>query len=122
MKKQLRKRSAQGGGTNAAGRELIESVRQAHHAVTSGDWSSLRLREVEVPAPDEYGPRQVRAVRDSLAVTQRTFARLLGVSPELVEHWEQGIRRPSLLARRLLDQIRHDPGAYLAAVMRRRAV
>lgn len=108
--------------TNAAGRELLESVRQAHHAVGSGDWSSLTVREAEIPEPRDYGPKQVRAVRESLGVTQRLFARLIGVSPELVEHWEQGLRRPSPLARRLLDQIRKNPSDYLSHLMRRRAV
>ena len=108
--------------TNAAGRELLDSIREAHRAVVTGDWSSLTVREAEVPEPRVYGPAEVRALRSRLGVTQRLFARLVGVSPELVEHWEQGLRRPSPLARRLLDQIRENPSAYLSSLIRRRAV
>jgi DNA-binding transcriptional regulator YiaG len=37
------------------------------------------------------------------------FAQMLGVSAALVRSWECGQRKPSLIARRLLDLIRANP-------------
>ena len=116
-KKPTRRRSPR---TNAAGRELLAAVKQMRDAAVSGNLTGFRIREVEIPDPAGYRPQDVRAVRGRLGVTQRLFARLLGVSPELIEHWEQGVRHPSPLARRLLDRIVADPDAYLAALLRRK--
>jgi DNA-binding transcriptional regulator YiaG len=99
--------------TNAAGRKLMAAL---------GDIQSGRVtvREVEIREPAGYGPAQVRALRGELGVSVAVFARLVGVTPGQVEHWEQGRRDPSPLARRLLDRIAADPAGYLAALVRRR--
>lgn len=44
------KRKLSGTKTNKAGRELLEAVREAHRAVTTGDFSGITIREVEIPA------------------------------------------------------------------------
>ena len=53
----------------------------------------------EVPIPD-IGPRDVRALREGLNVSQMVFARMVGASAGLVRAWEQGARVPSPMARR----------------------
>jgi hypothetical protein len=50
------------------------------------------------------------------------LADLVGVSPELVEYWEQGRREPTRVAGRLLDHIVADPQRYLASLVKRRTV
>ena len=52
-------------------------------------------------------------------MSQAVFAKVMGVSTELVQHWEQGIREPSGIARRLLDRVNADPAAFLAGIVRR---
>jgi len=74
------------------------------------------VRTVEIPEPNVYSARQIRAIRDSLGVSQAVFAHLLGVSVILVKSWERGSREPSPLARRLLDTIKADPSRWLATV------
>lgn len=108
--------------TNAAGRELLEAVRELRHAVVTGDYSKLTIREVAIPEPEAYRPDDIRRLRELLGVSQALFGRLLGVSPELVAHWEYGVRIPSPLARRLLDRVRMNPPEYLASLIRRRQV
>jgi DNA-binding transcriptional regulator YiaG len=108
--------------TNAAGRALMEAVRQAHRAVTTGDLTGITIREVEIPSPGEYGPKEVKALRTTLGVSHRVFAELMGVSRELVSQWEYGTRHPAPLARRLLDKINEDPAAYFASLVRQRRV
>ena len=46
------------------------------------------------------------------------FGRIVGVSTETVEHWEQGIRRPAASARRLMDQIKSNPDQFLHWLLR----
>ena len=108
--------------TNAAGRELIEAVGQAHRAITTGDLTGITIREVEIPRPGEYGPKEVKALRQTMGVSHRVFAELIGVSRELVCQWEYGTRHPAPLARRLLDRISEDPMTYFASLVKRRAV
>jgi putative transcriptional regulator len=107
--------------TNRAGRELLQAVREAHRAVTTGDYSGITIRHVQIPDPGEWGPRQVRALRGQLGVSQRVFAELLGISKELAAHWEYGVRKPARLACRLLDKINEDPAGYMKSLIIRKA-
>lgn len=79
------------------------------------------VRTVEIPDPTPYAAKDVRATRDRLRVSQAIFAKLLGVSTELVEHWEQGICAPRGIARRLLDEVNRDPAGYLSRHLRQAA-
>src|SRR6476661_3950079 len=104
-----------------AGRELLAALAEVRAAVLSGDpHHGMTVREVEIPDPGEYGPAAVKALRATMGVSVAVFARLVGVTPAQVEHWEQGRRVPAPMARRLLDRIAADPAAFLAALVRRR--
>jgi putative transcriptional regulator len=46
---------------------------------------------------------------ETLGVSQAVFARLLGVSPKLVEAWESGRNTPAGPVRRLFELIERDP-------------
>ena len=71
----------------------------------------------KVPAIPEPRPRdggEIRRFRtQTLGVSQAVFARLLGVSPKLVEAWESGRNTPAGPVRRLLELIERDPRAFL---------
>ena len=99
----------------------MQGLREIHHAVTTGDYSKLTIREVQIPDPSQYQPADVKALRSSMQVSQRLFASLVGVSPELVAHWEYGIRQPAPVARRLMDKIRENPAAFLKSLMQHKA-
>jgi putative transcriptional regulator len=66
------------------------------------------------PEPGLYDAKRVRATREKLGVSQATFASIVGVSTILAQSWEQGVRVPSKLARRLLDEINRDPTRWRA--------
>lgn len=60
--------------------------------------------------PMEYGPAEVRRVREEiLHVSQAIFARFLGVSVKTVHAWEQGENTPADIAARFMDEIQSDP-------------
>ena len=107
---------------NKAGEELMEGLRELRDAMTSGNPAKLTMRQLEIPEPSAYGPKQVKTLREALGVSQALFAHLLAVSPILIAHWEAGVRQPSGLACRLLDKVKDDPGAFLATLVRRKTV
>jgi putative transcriptional regulator len=83
--------------------------------------SKYTVRQVRViPKPTLYSPARVRAVRELIGASQEVFAQLLAVSPMTIRSWEQGLRQPSPIARRFLDEIEMSPahfrGRILAAV------
>lgn len=78
----------------------------------------LKWHAVEIEEPAKYGPGEVRAVRDSLSLSQPLFAKLVGVSPALVKLWEQRQqkREPAPWARRLFDSIQSQPAYWRSLV------
>jgi putative transcriptional regulator len=80
--------------------------------------SKYTVRMVRViPKPSSYTPARVRAVRELIGASQEVFAQLLAVSPMTVRSWEQGLRRPSPIARRFLDEIAMSPGHFRGRIV-----
>ena len=64
--------------------------------------------------PGRYSPQLVKKTRKALNLSQVLFASFLGVSPNTVRCWEQGVNVPSQMARRFMDEIRRDPDYWRA--------
>lgn len=76
--------------------------------------TKLDLRAVEIPPrPKQMKPADIRALRESLNASQTLFARLLNVSSNAVESWEQGIREPRQATLKLLYIARKNPQVLL---------
>jgi len=105
------------------GQEIIDGLTEVRNALRDGVPLQERfdVRHVEIPEPSRYGPNQVKLTRLKLKISQPVFAELMGISPILEKAWEQGRRKPSLLARRLLDEINHDPKRWAAMLRVRKA-
>ena len=72
--------------------------------------SGLDLRKAELPArPKPLKPADIRALRASLNASQALLARLLNVSSNAVESWEQGIREPRQATLKLLHIAKKNP-------------
>ncbi len=97
-------------------RELIDGLTEIRDALRNGNHSKLTVRTFDVPDPTQYTAKKVKAVRTKLDVSQGLFAKIIGVSRKLVEHWESGVRVPSPMACRLLDVISRDPARFLLTV------
>lgn len=106
---------------SSVGRRLIAALMEVSDALDSGEPLEARftVRTYDVPDPGAYDAASVKRVRDRVGASQALFALVLGVSVNLVQAWEQGHRRPSPLARRLLDEIARDPGRW-AEIMKPR--
>jgi putative transcriptional regulator len=71
----------------------------------------LRTTAFEIPEPPpSLSKKKIKVLReDVLGVSQPLFARILGVSPAAVKAWEQGAKKPSGTARRLMQLFERDP-------------
>jgi putative transcriptional regulator len=75
-----------------------------------------RERAVKLPPPVKpIAPRQIRAIRTRLGFTQSQFAALLNIPIVTAVSWENGTRKPSGAALRLLSIAKHHPEALQAA-------
>jgi putative transcriptional regulator len=70
----------------------------------------LSLRTTEIPArPPVLHAREVASLRRQLKMSHGIFARTLNVSAKTVQSWEQGERKPSQAALRLLQVLGAKP-------------
>jgi putative transcriptional regulator len=106
MRRPKRKRH----GSTVAKR-VIEGLTELVEAMERGEPLEKRftIRRVTIPEPNRYTPAKIRQTRQRLGTSQALFAMMIGVSVKLVEHWESGMRIPSPMARRLLDEINSQP-------------
>jgi putative transcriptional regulator len=75
-----------------------------------------RERTVKLPPPVKAIPaKEIRAIRTVLGCTQIEFAALLNVPKVTAISWENGTRKPSGAALRLLAVAKHHPEALQAA-------
>ena len=103
------------------GQELLEGMREI---LDHQDGKiTLRASELEMLAPPpEVSAKDVAKIRSqNLHMSQGAFAKLLGVSVRVIQSWEQGDKKPSGAARRLLQVAARDPKALLSAATPRKA-
>jgi putative transcriptional regulator len=75
---------------------------------------ALDLRSVKLPpAPKPLKPAEIKALREKLNASQALFAKLLNVSSNAVESWEQGAREPRQATLKLLYIARNNPVSLL---------
>lgn len=101
------------------GDRIIDGLTELRDVLRSGGSleRSFAVRTVEVPEPEPFDARRIRTLRQQLQVSQSVFARLVGISTVLAQSWEQGVREPSPLARRLLGEIERDPKRWRRMVI-----
>jgi putative transcriptional regulator len=59
--------------------------------------------------PSVFTPNRIRSIRMRLNVSQPVFAQLLYVTKDTAAKWEQGLRKPSGSALRLLEIAEKQP-------------
>jgi putative transcriptional regulator len=71
---------------------------------------TLRTRSVSLPRKSlAFSPARIRSIRSPLNVSQPIFAKLLYVTKDTAAKWEQGVRKPSGSALRLLEIAERRP-------------
>ena len=92
----------------------LEQALQGALAYEQGKRNTLRVTELP-PPPKPLSPNEIRAIRQSFKVSQATFARIMNVSANTVESWEQGVRRPREATLKLLTIAHRHPEVLLSA-------
>ncbi len=95
------------------GQELVQGLKEAI-AYERGE-ITLKTHTVEIPdSPPEWSTEDISRLRvKKLRVSQPILAAYLGISAAALRAWEQGLKKPSGTARRLLQVIDRAPQQFL---------
>lgn len=80
--------------------DLVQSMEEMV-AIEKGEMQPARVHRH--PLPD------VKALRENVGLKQEEFAQAVGVSPSLVQSWEQKRRIPSGSSLKILLMLEHNP-------------
>lgn len=94
----------------AAGKKILDGLNEA---LTHARGENAGAREHRIKVPDMV---DVRAIRNSLGLTQAEFALRFGFPLDTVRNWEQARRSPPASARALLTIIDREPEAVKRAL------
>ncbi len=96
--------------TEARRKPLFERLKASLEAGIEFAQGKRDLRTIEYPsAPPGVTGDDVAELRRRLKVSQAVLAGLLNVSPKTVQSWEQGQRKPSHSALRVIQILEHNP-------------
>jgi putative transcriptional regulator len=110
--KGTRRATPQATGPRSVPEQILEGLREMSEFATSSAPPEKRytVRHLTLDLdPGDYTPDQVRATREVFGLSQPLFAKFLGVDVSALRHWEQGIRSPSAVVRRFLDEMNATP-------------
>ena len=97
---------------SSVGAKIVGRLKQFAEALEDSDSIPKRFNRRTVklnlePAP--YDPERIKKARQALNASQAIFSQFLGVSIGAVRDWEQGVKSPRGVARRVIDEILRDP-------------
>jgi DNA-binding transcriptional regulator YiaG len=106
-------------GEHSVAQQILEGLREMAEFATSGEppENKYTIRHLTLDLePGDYTPDKVRATREVFGLSQPLFAKFLGVDVSALRHWEQGIRSPSAVVRRFLDEMNATPDHWLRRI------
>ena len=87
--------------------ELLEAAHEMAQGLCKvGAMDEITMRQIDalcLPANRSFMPEDIKRIRTESRVSQAVFAAILGIGKTTVQQWEQGLKKPSGPARRLLD-------------------
>lgn len=99
---------------------LFEDLKLGLEEAIAYEQGKIDLRTTTMTLPDEppkLSKKKIKELRENiLGVSQPIFALILGVSPAAVKAWEQGNKKPSGTARRLMQLFEKDPKSFMRLV------
>ena len=85
------------------GQEILDGIKEIKK-FKSGE-TQLKIQEIKEPSP-------AKIIRTKLALTQSSFASLMGISVRTLQDWEQGRRTPQGPAKALLRIAENYPEVF----------
>jgi len=96
--------------------EFVRALEETADHITGRRKTGVRITRIALPPRMEsIRPREIKAIRDRMKISQEVFARLLNVPTVTEASWETGRRNPSGAALRLLQVAKKRPDALLDA-------
>lgn len=95
--------------------EVAHDIAADLHEAGAIDAHTMREFDAKcLPAVQTYAPKQIKRIRLRHKVSQAVFAAYLNTSPSTVRQWEQGLKRPSAIAFKMLNLVDHHGLVYIA--------
>ena len=91
--------------------DVYKSIITGLHEAVGYEKGTVKARKAKCtvnPASD-FNAQEIKSVRNTLQMTQATFAAVMGVSTKTVEAWEASTNTPIGTARRMLSMLKADP-------------
>ena len=94
---------------------IHDTIKDFHDAGVASEQTMREFDAMCLPPVKQYTPTQIRRLRQRQKVSQAVFAAYLNTTPSTVQKWEQGQKKPSNLALKLLSLVDQYGLALLAA-------
>jgi len=99
--------------------KILKTVHEMAKGLTdAGVMDKQTMREFDalcLPSVKSFTPKKIREIREREMVSQAVFARYLNIKPSTIQSWEQGDKKPSGPALKLLNLVAKKGIAYLGA-------
>lgn len=92
-----------------------ETAKDLYEAGAMNEQTMRKFDAMCLPSIKDYTPEQIRRIRRRNHASQAVFAAYLNTTPSTVQKWEQGQKRPSRLALKLLSLVDNHNLSFLAA-------
>lgn len=94
---------------------IHETAKDLHKAGVMNDQTMREFDAMCLPPIKHYTPMQIKRLRTRNKASQAVFAAYLNTNPSTVQKWEQGQKKPSGLALKLLNLVDRHGITLLAA-------
>lgn len=95
--------------------ELYETARDLHEFGVMDEQTMREFDAMMLPEVKEYSPGEIIKIRKKNKASQAVFAAHLNTSPYTVQKWEQGQKKPSRQALKLLSLVDRHGLSLMAA-------
>jgi putative transcriptional regulator len=98
---------------------VVEQIRKGLEEAIAHAKGEITLKTYTIEIPDrapEVGAEELTKLRLESGMSQAVFAQVLNVSTKTVQSWEQGVRKPSQAALRLIQVFQRNPSLMLETV------
>ncbi|OCC14394.1 helix-turn-helix domain protein [Dissulfuribacter thermophilus] len=84
-------------------KSIMNTVKDLNKSGLVDDITMKNIEKLCLPEVKDYPPEKIISIRKRFKLSQAALASLFNISPSTVQKWEQGLKRPTGAARKLLD-------------------
>src|SRR5688572_23136431 len=89
-------------------KSIVQGLNEAIQFEKDSKSSKANVKSISISPLTHFKGSQVKNIRNTLNLSQRSFALLMGVSVKTVEAWEGGKNEPNGTAQRMLSLLKED--------------